>query len=124
MAELVFGKAFNMLDLADHRFIIDLIQLAAFRVGVCLQMPALAIWNVDKVLSPFVRKKRDQYVKVSKEMAVGRMKMESTRKDLFSYILAAKDPQTGKEFSIDEIWGEATLLIVAGMLVCRLSERC
>ena len=120
MAELVFGKAFNMLDVVDHRFIIDLIQLAAFRVGVCLQMPMLAIWNVDKVLSPFVRKQRDQYVKVSKEMAVGRMNMESTRKDLFSYILAAKDPQTGKGFSIDEIWGEATLLIVAGKIPCYL----
>ena len=114
MAELVFGKAFQMLDLVDHRFIIDLIQVAAFRVGVCLQMPKLAIWNVDKVLSPLVRKQRDAYIKVSKDMAMDRMNMESTRKDLFSHILAAKDPQTGKGFSMDELWGEATLLIVAG----------
>lgn len=114
MAELVFGKAFHMLDLVDHRFIIDLVQAAAFRVGVCLQMPSLAVWNVDKIFTPNVRKLRDNYVNVSKKLAVERMNMDSKRRDLFSHIFAAKDPQTGKGFSMDEIWGESTLLIVAG----------
>lgn len=114
MAELVFGKAFHMLDSADNRFIIDLIQIAAFRVGVCLQLPQLATLNLDKIFIPHVRKLRDDYVKVSKDMAIERMKMDSTRQDLFSHILAAKDPETGKGFSMDEIWGESTLLIIAG----------
>ena len=114
MAELVFGKAFHMIDLVDNRFIIDLIQVAAFRVGVCLQMSALAVWNVDKIFTPNVRKLRDQYVGVSRKLAFDRMKMDSKRQDLFSHILAAKDPQTGRGFTLDEIWGEATLLIVAG----------
>ncbi|MCJ1250608.1 hypothetical protein MMC30_007836 [Trapelia coarctata] len=114
MAELVFGKAFHMLDLVDNRFIIDLIQVAAFRVGVCLQMPKLAIMNLDKIFTPNVRKLRDQYVGVSKKLAVDRMNMDSKRRDLFSHILAARDPQTGKGFTMDEIWGESTLLIIAG----------
>ncbi|KAI4162632.1 MAG: hypothetical protein LQ342_003678 [Letrouitia transgressa] len=114
MAELVFGKAFHMLDFADNRFIIDLIQIAAFRVGVCLQMPQLAVLNLDKIFTPHVRKLRDGYVRVSKDMAIERMKMDSRRQDLFSHILAAKDPETGKGFSMDEIWGESTLLIIAG----------
>ena len=114
MAELVFGTAFHMLDLGDNHFIIDLIQVAAFRVGVCLQMPKLAVWNLDKIFTPNVRKLRDQYVGVSRRMAVDRMNMNSKRQDLFSHILSAKDPQTGKGFTIDEIWGESTLLIIAG----------
>ncbi|MCJ1388061.1 hypothetical protein MMC18_000905 [Xylographa bjoerkii] len=114
MAELVFGKAFRMLELVDNRFIIDLIKIAAFRVGVCLQMPKLAVWNMDKVFAPSVRKLRDQYVHTSRKMAMDRMEMESKRQDIFSHILAAKDPQTGEGFSVDEIWGESTLLIVAG----------
>ena len=114
MAELVFGKAFHMLDNSDNRFIIDLIQVAAFRVGVCLQMPALAVWQVDKIFAPAVRKIRDQYVAVSKKMAIDRMNMDHKRQDLFSHILAAKDPETGKGFSMDELWGESTLLIIAG----------
>lgn len=119
MAELVFGKAFHMLELVDNRFIIDLIQVAAFRVGVCLQMPSLAVWNIDRVFTPHVRKLRDKYVTVSKDMAIERTKMDSKRQDLFSHILAAKDPQTGKGFSQDEIWGESTLLIIAGNSVKR-----
>lgn len=115
MSELVFGKAYHMLDIADYRYIIDLIQMAAFRVGVCLQMPQLKNWKLDKILAPRVRKLRDGYVKVSHEMAVERMNMDSQRKDLFSHILAAKDPMTGKGFSMDEIWGESTLLIIAGI---------
>ena len=114
MAELVFGRTFNMLQSTNKRYIIELIQIAAFRVGVCLQMPLLAIWNVDKLFKPGVRKLRDDYVSVSKSMAIERVEIGSKRQDLFSHILAAKDPETGKGFSMDEIWGESTLLIVAG----------
>ena len=114
MAELVFGRAFKMLENVDNRFVIDLIQYAAFRVGVCLQMPQLAVWNLDKILSPKVRQMRDRYVGVSKRMAVDRIAMESKRQDLFSHILAARDPETGRGFTMDELWGESTLLIIAG----------
>ena len=114
MAELVFGKSFQMLDRNDNRYIIDLIQYAAFRVGVCLQMPQLAILNIDKILAPHVRRLRDQYVALSKSLALDRVKMDSARQDLFSHILAARDPETGNGFSLDELWGESTLLTVAG----------
>ena len=36
------------------------------------------------------------------------------RKDFFYYLLNAKDPETGKGFSMDELWGESNLLIIAG----------
>jgi cytochrome P450 len=114
MAELVFGKSFQMLERIDNRYIIDLIQYAAFRVGVCLQMPELAVWNVDRIVSPRVRSLRDQYVALSKRMALDRAKMDSVRQDLFSHLLAARDPETGNGFTLDELWGESTLLTVAG----------
>ena len=81
-----------MLDSADNRFIIGLIQVAAFRVGVCLQMPIIAAWNIDKIFTPNVRKLRDQYVSVSRVPAVDRINMNSKGKDLVSHILAARDP--------------------------------
>ena len=121
MTELVFGKTSQMLSFVDNRFILELIQVASFRVGVCLQMPNLAVWNIDKFFTPHIRKLRDRYVKYSKEMAVERINMDNKRQDLFSYILAAKDPDNGQGFSLDEIWGESTLLIVAGNLSYKLS---
>lgn len=114
MAELVFGRTFDMLKSSEHRYILDLIQSAAFRVGVCLQMPQLAAWNVDRLVAPTIRKLRDRYVQTSRDMAQERMKMDGSRKDLFSHILAARDPVNGVGFTTDEIWGESTLLIVAG----------
>ena len=47
-------------------------------------------------------------------MAIDRMTMDHNRQDLFSHILAAKDPEKGRGFSMDELWGESTLLIIAG----------
>ncbi|TVY75856.1 Cytochrome P450 monooxygenase apf7 [Lachnellula suecica] len=114
MAELVFGKSFQMQEKIDNRYIIDLIQPAVFRVGVFLQMPELAVWNVDKIFLPNVRSLRDKFVALSRSMALDRVNMDSKRQDLFSHILAARDPETGNGFSLDELWGESTLLIVAG----------
>ena len=40
--------------------------------------------------------------------------LETDRKDFFYYLLNANDPETGRGFSTDELWGESNLLIIAG----------
>jgi cytochrome P450 len=52
----------------------------------------------------------------SKGQAMERTKLgiDVDRKDFFYYLLNAKDPETGKGFSMDELWGESNLLIIAG----------
>lgn len=52
----------------------------------------------------------------SKAQAVERTKsgLDVDRKDFFYYLLNAKDPETGNGFSMDELWGESNLLIIAG----------
>ena len=52
----------------------------------------------------------------SKAQALERTKVgaDSDRKDFFYYLLNAKDPETGKGFTIPELWGESNLLIIAG----------
>ena len=114
MSELVFGKPYHMMDLPMNRFIISLIKATTFRVGVYLQIPQLAIWNLDKILTFRIRKLREQLVKVSRGMAIERMNMDSKRQDLFSHILAARDPDTGIGFSMDEIASESHIMIIAG----------
>jgi cytochrome P450 len=39
---------------------------------------------------------------------------DTDRKDFFYYLLNAKDPETGKGFNNDELWGESNLFIIAG----------
>lgn len=52
----------------------------------------------------------------SRSQAIERTKqgLETDRKDFFYYLLNAKDPETGRGFSTDELWGESNLLIIAG----------
>ena len=52
----------------------------------------------------------------SKAQAMERTKLGSDgdRKDFFYYLLNAKDPETGRGFSKDELWGESNLFIIAG----------
>jgi cytochrome P450 len=52
----------------------------------------------------------------SRTQAMERTKMglDVDRKDFFYYLLNAKDPETGRGFSKDELWGESNLLIIAG----------
>ena len=52
----------------------------------------------------------------SKAQALQRMKQgeDGDRKDFFSYLLHAKDPETGQGFTMPELWAESNLLIIAG----------
>lgn len=52
----------------------------------------------------------------SKGQAMERTKLglEADRKDFFYYLLNAKDAETGEGFTMNELWGESNLLIIAG----------
>jgi cytochrome P450 len=52
----------------------------------------------------------------SKAQAMERTKLglDVDRKDFFYYLLNAKDPETGAGFTMNELWGESNLLIIAG----------
>ena len=51
----------------------------------------------------------------SKAQAMERTKLKDVdRKDFFYYLLNARDPETGQGFSMNELWGESNLLIIAG----------
>lgn len=115
MAETVFGRATRMLEAADSRFIVDLLGNAAHRIGILSQMPELASWKLDRLLFPTISKRRDKFVQLSKKMAVDKMQTEENRgQDIFSCILAAKDPESGEGFPMSELWAESALLMVAG----------
>lgn len=55
-------------------------------------------------------------MKYSRSQAMERTKLglDVDRRDFFYHLLNAKDPETGKGFSMDELWGESNLLIIAG----------
>ncbi|KAF2642295.1 benzoate 4-monooxygenase cytochrome-like protein P450 [Massarina eburnea CBS 473.64] len=116
MGDLVFGKAFGMLESPVNRFAVDLVGNAAHRHLICGTHLTIHNWHLDKILFRKIAAQRGQYMQYSKSQAMERTKMglDVDRKDFFYHLLNAKDPETGKGFSMDELWGESNLLIIAG----------
>jgi cytochrome P450 len=116
MGDLVFGKAFGMLESPVNRFATQLVGNAAHRHLICGTYLTIHNWHLDKLLFRKIAGQRAQYMQYSKFQAIERTKLgaEVDRRDFFHYLLNAKDPETGKGFSIDELWGESNLLIIAG----------
>ncbi|KAL6703023.1 hypothetical protein ACN47E_010299 [Coniothyrium glycines] len=116
MGDLVFGKAFGMLEGPVNRFANELVGNAAHRHLICGTHLTIHNWHLDKVLFRKIAGQRSQYMQYSKGQAMERTKLgvDVDRKDFFYYLLNAKDPETGKGFSMDELWGESNLLIIAG----------
>ncbi|KAH7125665.1 cytochrome P450 [Dendryphion nanum] len=116
MGDLVFGKAFGMLESERNRFAVELVGNAAHRHLICGTHLTIHNWHLDKILFHKIAAQRGQYMQYSKSQAMERTKagLDVDRKDFFYYLLNAKDPETGKGFSMDELWGESNLLIIAG----------
>ncbi|KAI9734297.1 MAG: hypothetical protein M1834_002401 [Cirrosporium novae-zelandiae] len=116
MGDLCFGKAFEVLDKPDNRFVIHLLENAARRHNTCGTLPIIHEVHLDKILFPKISSTREVYMKYSKKQAGERTKLglDADRKDFFYYLLKAKDPETGKGFATSELWGESNLLIIAG----------
>lgn len=135
MGELVFGKSFG--TLGSHilnRKAIFLLGRAARRNYVVAAMPALVSTGLEKFL-PVLRglyRDRCQYLAFGKQQVVKVMERQqqeqqecsgddddnnnslTKRKDIFSLLLTAQDPNTGDNIPLPELWMESNTLIVAG----------
>ncbi|KAL1875164.1 hypothetical protein Daus18300_003232 [Diaporthe australafricana] len=134
LGDLCFGKSFGMKEpggpmreapdlMADMLKLINPIAFAPFT--------ALWVWlkprGLDSLLAvatpPPVKRWGDFVTGCladrTKEEQQAQMRLANepdfeVRKDFFHYLFHAQDPQTGKGFPIEELWGEAESLIIAG----------
>jgi cytochrome P450 len=126
MGDLVFGRSFGTLgDRPENRNGIFLLGRAARRNYTIAAMPTLMYTGAEKVV-PILRglyADRAKYLAFGKHQVMERTKanaqsgsplMESGRRDIFSFLLNAKDPESGQGFHQNELWMEGNTLIVAG----------
>jgi len=128
MGELVFGKSFGTLGShIPNRKAIFLLGRAARRNYVVAAMPALVSTGLEKFL-PVLRglyRDRCRYLAFGKQQVVKVMERQQQqsddnknplkkRKDIFSLLLTAQDPDTGDNIPLPELWMESNTLIVAG----------
>jgi len=121
MGDLVFGKPFGTLAAnPESRDAIRLLGRAARRNYTVGAMPLLHRSGLEQWLPPFrgLFLDRLQYLAFGKQQVVKRSQDTSLdssgRKDVFHYLLGAKDPDTGEGMPRSELFMEANTLIVAG----------
>jgi cytochrome P450 len=79
----------------------------------------LDTWHLDQIFIRRLTQDRWNFIMNSRIEATARAKARAeagheAKKDFFHYLLNAKDPETGKGFAMQELWGEANVLMIAG----------
>lgn len=126
MGDLVFGRSFGTLgEKPENRQGIFLLGRAARRNYTVAAMPALLYTRLEEYL-PLLRglyQDRCKYLAFGKKQVMERTKeqgqngspvVETGRRDIFSFLLHAKDPESGEGMPMPELWMEGNTLIVAG----------
>ena len=123
ISELSFGKSLDMLLKADNRWITESISSYIRRSFMAMQYPTIftqggSSWlSADTWLFPSLLKDRARYLDATIGVVQRRIDDNESmkdRKDIMSYLLAAKDPETGENLQMAEVWSEAYLMISAG----------
>ena len=128
MGDLVFGRSFGTLGATpENREGIRLLGRAARRNYVVAAMPMLGFQKLERVL-PILRGlyvDRCKYLVFGKKQVHERTKeggygqpgappVDNGRKDIFTFLMRARDPETGHSMPMSELWMEGNTLIVAG----------
>lgn len=115
MATFIFSGRYNMLEREQYRYVMNCIEESNIRVSSILQAPILKAFRLDKLLFPRAIVARNLFLGfVGKLLRDTKKNDRSQRKDLFEMLSHAKDPETGKGFSPEEIIAESVTLVVAG----------
>jgi cytochrome P450 len=116
MADIIFSGSHDTLGKPDDRWVIRAIGESNVRVSVLFQAPEMSTWRMDKRLFPMAITARNKFIKFVPKILNERLGLSesSDRKDIFSFLAKAKDPETGNGFGLAELGAESTTLIVAG----------
>lgn len=127
MADLVFSASYNLLGNERFRHMPHVIDKSNVRMSVLVYLPFIALY---KYIDAFIFKEAAiaryrfmrfviRAVRERADRAIGKWSQQSLdpcppRNDIYSALAIAKDPDTGKGFSTQEMISESITLVVAG----------
>ncbi|KAI9745830.1 MAG: hypothetical protein M1818_000511 [Claussenomyces sp. TS43310] len=115
MTDVIFGEKYKLLETPQNREVVQSIDDSNVRTGVLLQAAELATCRFDRRLFPKAIIGRNAFIKFVNALLKRRMQAQPLkRKDVFSFLLDAKDPETQQGLATAEIGAESTTMIVAG----------
>ncbi|KAJ9646027.1 hypothetical protein H2204_000689 [Knufia peltigerae] len=130
MGDLTFGKGFGCVELGEHRFVPEVVldatkfvYVAGFWPFIDLVRPLLGTSWASMLFTKDAAQ-GEAYIKYANGMMEQRMAEERQfddtkasnprRKDFIHHLLHARDPETGRGLSVNELHADSALLIHAG----------
>ncbi|KAH6679289.1 cytochrome P450 [Halenospora varia] len=115
MGEVCFGKAFEMMEREENRYLLEVVSDGAQCLNTLGHMQKLLYTGLHRVLFTKLLKGLQRYQAYSKEQCVERIKNPSRCPDIFQALLSAKNTKTEQQlFTELELQSESSLLIIAG----------
>ncbi|KAL5601492.1 hypothetical protein BROUX41_002530 [Berkeleyomyces rouxiae] len=114
LGDLCYGKSFDLLEKKDNRYSLELLAMATKGHLLCGLMPLAYRWKLDHIVFRGIASGRAKFAAYGRERLNERTALGNStdRKDFFYYMLNSKEG--GYSFSQPELWGESTLLLIAG----------
>ncbi|CAD6592292.1 MAG: hypothetical protein ASARMPREDX12_005965 [Alectoria sarmentosa] len=118
MGEFGFGQSFQLQTKPDNHFLIDATTATSHKAGVIIQYPRLGYTQYLQLDKLFYRKgmeMREKFLRLMARLVKERLSADKdSQNDLFSFLIDAKDPETGRGFTESELWAESRFLLIAG----------
>lgn len=114
ITEFSFGRSIKLQTEDTNAFLLPGMAGSNYRSNICIQAPWAKWLGVD-IMFPNVFRLRMKYYLLLKQIIKDRLaEGKDAREDLFSYVVDAKDPETGTKIRMSELWSEATFFVPAG----------
>ena len=115
MGEFGFGQSFELQTKPDNEFLIEAVEGTIRKVGPYVLYPKLRHLHLDKLFMWKLLKMRSKYLELMGRLVKERLSAEKdSQNDMFAHLVDAKDPETGRGFSYEELWAESRFLLIAG----------
>jgi len=115
MGDFGFGQSFKLQTSTTNHFLIKAVEATSLKAGVYVQYPRLAKLKLERFLARRAAQMRDKYLELMATLVKSRLASgKKSQQDLFSWVIDAQDPDTGKGFSQSELWAESRFLLIAG----------
>ena len=117
MGAVGFSRQLDLQSRPQNRYMIDVMAQLQKWNSTHIQSTSLAKLNLDKLFYPqqfYYGRKILEQVRLFVEKRT--KKAEREKNDIFSFYVDATDPLTGEHLTLEELWSEAKLLMVAGKL--------
>jgi cytochrome P450 len=115
IGELGFGTNLQLQNDKKNRFMVGGLETSNFRINLYIQFPLLKKAGMELLLFPYIATSQMKYYKMLRDLIVARRKEDKhARKDLYSFVVDLKDPDTGESMRLRDIWTEAAFFMPAG----------